>query len=117
MTQVYDILGLIGSFIIASALVPQIYKVYTTKSAADISRAFQLLYVLGLTLIVIYGVGEGLWPVYIPCALELAGGLLLMLMKIYYDRKEAETMSRSGTPTDEYHSPPLTPQAAGAAQV
>lgn len=87
MGEFYNVLGLLGSFVISAALVPQIIKVYTTKSARDISRNFQLLYVLGLIMIIIYGIGEGLWPIYIPCALELVGGLALLIMKFYYDGK------------------------------
>ncbi|GAB9463581.1 Isoleucine--trna ligase [Globisporangium polare] len=88
MGQFYNILGLLGSFVISASLVPQIYKVFTTKSARDISRNFQLLYVLGLIMILIYGFGEGLYPIYIPCSLELLGGLTLLFMKYYYDGKQ-----------------------------
>lgn len=88
MGQFYNILGLMGSFVISASLVPQIYKVFTTKSARDISRNFQLLYVLGLIMILIYGFGEGLYPIYIPCSLELLGGLTLLFMKYYYDGKQ-----------------------------
>lgn len=87
MGEFYNVLGLMGSFVISASLVPQIIKVYTTKSARDISRNFQLLYVLGLIMIIIYGIGESLWPIYIPCSLELVGGLALLFMKFYYDGK------------------------------
>ncbi|KAF1316803.1 Isoleucine--trna ligase, partial [Globisporangium splendens] len=88
MGQFYEVLGMIGSFVISAALVPQIHKVYTTKSARDISRNFQWLYVIGLIMILVYGFGEGLWPIYIPCSLELLGGVSLLIMKYYYDGKD-----------------------------
>ena len=88
MGEFYNIIGLIGSFVVASALVPQIHKVYTTKSADDISRKFQVLFILGLAMILTYGVGESLWPIYIPAILELAGGVALFVMKIYYERRK-----------------------------
>lgn len=90
MALAYNILGLVGSFMISASLVPQIIKVYRTKSARDLSRSFQLLYVLGLILLVVYGVGESLWPIYIPVVIELAGGLTLLVMKIIYDGRDAE---------------------------
>lgn len=88
MGEFYNILGLLGSFVISASLVPQIYKVFTTKSARDISRNFQLLYVIGLIMILIYGFGEGLYPIYVPCSLELVGGLTLLCMKYYYDGQQ-----------------------------
>lgn len=89
MTVLLDLMGLVGSFLISGSLVPQIVKVYRTKSARDLSRSFQLLYVVGLLLVATYGLGEGLWPIYIPVTLELAGGLLLLAMKRHYDKLEA----------------------------
>lgn len=87
---VYDTLGMLGSFVISASLVPQIVKVYRTKSASDISRSFQLAYVTGLIMILIYGFGEALWPIYIPCSIEFLGALALMAMKQYYDAQEAK---------------------------
>ncbi|KAF1316734.1 Acyl-coa dehydrogenase family member 10, partial [Globisporangium splendens] len=87
MGEFFNVIGLIGSFVVASALVPQIHKVYATKSADDISRKFQVLFILGVAMILVYGVGEGLWPIYIPAIMELAGGVSLFIMKIYYERK------------------------------
>jgi len=78
----------VGSFMIAASLVPQIVKVYKTKSAKDLSRSFQLLYVAGLILVVVYGLGESLWPIWIPVVIELAGGLTLLVMKFIYDARE-----------------------------
>lgn len=95
MVLFLDLLGLMGSLLVAASLVPQIVKVYRTKSARDLSRSFQFLYVIGLLLVAIYGFGMGLWPVYIPVTLELAGGLLLLGMKLYYDRLEATTIAHA----------------------
>lgn len=85
MTNAYDIVGLIGSFIISAALVPQLTKVYRTKSADDISYPFVCMYITGLSLMGVYGFGESLWPIYIPSTLELLGGISLLVMKIRYD--------------------------------
>lgn len=87
---VYDTLGLLGSFVISASLVPQITKVIRTKSASDLSLTFQVSYVMGLIMILIYGIGEARWPIYIPCSIELLGGLALLAMKYYYDAQEAK---------------------------
>jgi MtN3 and saliva related transmembrane protein len=90
MVSYFDVLGLLGSFLISASLLPQIVKVYQTKSAKDISRTFQLLYVVGIAMTVTYAIGESLLPIYIPCSMELVGGLLLLAMKFYYDKIDQE---------------------------
>lgn len=76
MGVAFQTIGMIGSFVIASSLVPQMTKVYKTKSAKDISLRFQLLYCFG----------ENLWPIYIPASVEEFAGLVMLAMKLYYDR-------------------------------
>ncbi|GMF28967.1 unnamed protein product [Phytophthora fragariaefolia] len=90
METFYDTLGLVGSFLVSAALVPQIIKVYRSKSAKDISKAFQSVFVVGIACITVYGMGEGLWPIWIPSTLELLGGIILLTMKHYYDWRDAK---------------------------
>ncbi|KAJ0401383.1 hypothetical protein P43SY_001321 [Pythium insidiosum] len=85
---ILDVLGLIGSFVISAALVPQIQKVYRTKSANDFSYSFMCLYVGGLTLVTIYGAGKSLWPIWIPVSIELVGAVILLSLKIMFDRQK-----------------------------
>ncbi|CAI5744361.1 unnamed protein product [Peronospora destructor] len=85
METFYDTLGLLGSFLVSTALIPQIVKVYRFKSAKDISKTFQSVFVVSIACITAYGIGEGLWPIWIPSMLELLGGIILLIMKHYYD--------------------------------
>jgi MtN3 and saliva related transmembrane protein len=86
----FDTLGLVGSFLVSAALVPQIIKVYRSRSAKDISKVFQSVFIVGITCITIYGLGEGLWPIWIPSTLELLGGIILLIMKQYFDWCDAK---------------------------
>ncbi|CAH0480582.1 unnamed protein product [Peronospora belbahrii] len=86
METFYDTLGLIGSFLVSAALVPQIIKVYRSKNAKSISKTFQSVFVIGIACITAYGMGKGLWPIWIPSSLELLGSIVLLIMKHYYDR-------------------------------
>jgi MtN3 and saliva related transmembrane protein len=97
MTEAYKIIGMLGSFVISSSLVPQMYKVYRTKSAKDISITFQALYLVGLAMILLYGFGESLWPIYIPACIEFAVALGLLFMKLYYDGR-ADKAQQDGSP-------------------
>ncbi|KAG7395519.1 hypothetical protein PHYBOEH_003659 [Phytophthora boehmeriae] len=85
MGLAYQTIGMMGSFVIASSLVPQMHKVYKTKSAKDISLRFQLLYIFGIALILVYGFGEDLWPIYVPASVEELAGIVMLFMKLYYD--------------------------------
>lgn len=87
MALVYELLGLIGSFLISSSVFAQIYKVMRTRSASDISSTWQLLYITGVSGILVYGYGENLWPIYVPVTLELSGALVLLLIKVVYDKR------------------------------
>ncbi|CAI5730341.1 unnamed protein product [Hyaloperonospora brassicae] len=91
MGIVYQTIGMIGSFVIASSLVPQMMKVYKTRSAEDISLRFQLLYCLGIGLILVYGIGENLWPIYIPASVEEVAGLVMLGLKLYFDRGDTKS--------------------------
>ncbi|EGZ04722.1 hypothetical protein PHYSODRAFT_251706 [Phytophthora sojae] len=102
MGVAFQTIGMIGSFVIAGSIVPQMHKVYKTKSAKDISLRFQLLYCFGIGLILIYGFGENLWPIYIPASVEEVAGLVMLAMKLYYDRN-ATKPGASGA-DDESHA-------------
>ncbi|KAG7380718.1 hypothetical protein PHYPSEUDO_006900 [Phytophthora pseudosyringae] len=101
MGVAFQTIGMIGSFVIASSLVPQMLKVYKTRSAKDISLRFQLLYCFGIALILVYGFGEDLWPIYIPASVEEVAGLVMLAMKLYYDR-DAMKPGASGADDDSH---------------
>ncbi|KAF4029272.1 PQ loop repeat [Phytophthora infestans] len=88
MGEAFQILGFLGSLLLAASLVPQAMKLYKTKSANDISLSYQISYVLGLAMIVVYGFGRWLWPVYIPATIELCAAIIVFSMKLYYDWQE-----------------------------
>ncbi|RLN71811.1 hypothetical protein BBJ29_004850, partial [Phytophthora kernoviae] len=94
LETLYDTLGLVGSFLVSAALVPQILKVYRSKSAKDISSVFQFVFAVGVLCITIYGLGEGLWPIWIPSTLELLAGIILLVMKHYYDWCDAKSQAK-----------------------
>lgn len=86
----YDLLGMMGSLVISASLVPQIAKIYRTKSAADLSLSFQSLYLLGIVMILVYGFGEMLYPIYVPVSIEFIDALVVLIMKLYFDHQEAK---------------------------
>ena len=77
MALAFELLGLIGSFLLSSSIFAQIFKVFRTKSAADISFTWQLLHLFGILSILTYGFGENLWPISVPVTFEARGALIL----------------------------------------
>jgi MtN3 and saliva related transmembrane protein len=79
-----DMVGIIGGFTISFSLLPQVIKTWMTKSADDISYAYQGVYILGCTLVNTYAVSENLWPVFVPCLFEEFLIVSLTLMKVMF---------------------------------
>jgi MtN3 and saliva related transmembrane protein len=80
-----DLVGSIGGFAISFSLLPQVIKTWTTKSADDISYAYQAVYILGCTLFNTYALAKKLWPVFVPCLFEEFLIVSLTLMKVMID--------------------------------
>lgn len=102
-----EILGFVGGASISASLIPQVIKTYRTKSATDISYIYQAIYILGTSMVNVYALIEGLWPVYVPCIFEEIAIITLTVMKFVCDRREersrlgnsAEVMASGGTST------------------
>ena len=77
-----DILALIGGCLLSICLVPQIYKVYNTKDASNISYSWQILYLIGLIPHLIYGIYYDLIPIYVPTIIEIVLLIVLIILKL-----------------------------------
>lgn len=76
--------GYISGFIIAVALTPQVIQAYKTKSTNDISLPWTIIFLLGLLLYQIYGIGIKEMPIIISNAIETVLVLLLIIAKLIY---------------------------------
>ncbi|HCC23595.1 TPA: hypothetical protein DF272_05480 [Candidatus Falkowbacteria bacterium] len=81
-----EIIGHIGTAIIASALAPQVIKSWKTKSTDDISLVWNSLLFVGLVVFVIYGFGIGSKPIMIFTSVEASLSLSLLLLKLITKR-------------------------------
>lgn len=72
--------GHIGSILSSITFVPQVYKVWKTRSANDLSLTMMLIVFLSTVIWLVYGVGNRLMPVII------CNGIIcfLSLMLIYF---------------------------------
>jgi len=80
-----DLLGHAAGFCTTIAFVPQVLKVYRSRSARDISLGMYAVFVLGLALWLAYGWMLGAWPIVVANALTIALAGSVLVMKLRYD--------------------------------
>jgi MtN3 and saliva related transmembrane protein len=61
----YDVFGYIGSTSLTVLYLPQVYQVYTTKKAEDLSAPTMLLQLLTSLTFLVYGYGINSYPILI----------------------------------------------------
>ena len=84
-----DILGLIAGSLTTVAFVPQLLKVWKTKSANDISYIMFILFILGIVLWEIYGWEIHSFPVILFNIITfILGSAILSLKYIFEKTKE-----------------------------
>ena len=81
-----DLLGLVAGTLTTIAFVPQLIKVWTSKSAKDISYVMFILFVTGIVLWEIYGWGIHSLPVILFNVITFVLGITILVLKFIFDR-------------------------------
>ena len=83
MNYFTNIVGFIAATFTTFAFVPQVIKVWRTRSTADISLGMYSLFTLGVMLWLAYGILLDAWPIILAniVTLLLAGAVLVMKVK------------------------------------
>ncbi|MFA7682265.1 MAG: SemiSWEET family transporter [Candidatus Peribacteraceae bacterium] len=79
-----EVVGYMATAIIALSLTPQVYKSWKTKSTKDISIPWILVYITGLFLWIIYGVGIASNPLTLSATIEILVAISLLILKLKY---------------------------------
>jgi len=76
-------IGFIAAILTTIAFVPQVRKVWRTRSAKDVSLGMYTLFTLGVSLWLFYGILIHSWPIILAngVTLVLAGMVLVMKLK------------------------------------
>ena len=82
-----DYLGFLDGFTTTVSFLPQVIKVYRTKSGQDISVWMGLLLSCGTFLWLVYGLVLHSLPIVIANAVTFALVVVIFVLKIYYARK------------------------------
>ena len=77
-----DIIGSVAAFLTTIAFVPQVVKIWRSRSAADISLPMYVVFTLGVTLWLAYGVLLGALPIIIANCVTLLLSVSVVAMKL-----------------------------------
>ena len=78
------IIGFIAATVTTISLLPQLVKIWKTKSAKDISLVTFLVFCGGISLWLVYGVLLNDLPIIIANGFTLVQGLIILVLKIMY---------------------------------
>ena len=79
-----DLLGLSAGFLTTISFVPQVVKIWRSKSAADISTSMFALFSLGLILWLIYGIYLQSMPIILANSVTLILTAIILILKYHY---------------------------------
>ena len=79
--------GYAGGIITVIKIIPQIIKIFKTKSAKDISMIFLILGIFGGIFMIIYGLMLQEFPIIIRSSVMLTQIIIIFIAKIYFDNK------------------------------
>ena len=78
------ILGLAAGALTTIAFLPQMFQIWRTKSAKDVSYVMLIVFMSGLFLWLVYGIILGAFPVILANAVTLCFNLIILWLKIKY---------------------------------
>ena len=84
MINLITVIGLVAAVFTTIALVPQLLKVWKTKSTKDISTGMFALYCGGVFLWFVYGAYIGDFPIILANSLAFVQALAILIFKAKY---------------------------------
>jgi len=91
MNPLMEIVGTVAGILTTISFLPQVVKVWKSRSATDISLWMFLLFSLGVFLWLLYGIYLEAMPIIVANAVTLVLALSVLVMKLRFD-----TLSGSG---------------------
>jgi MtN3 and saliva related transmembrane protein len=90
MYELTTIVGFIAGLVTTAANLPQVWKTYRNKSGEGLSFRMLLTLAIGLGLWIVYGIMSKLLPLIVTNAIVFLLILLLIGMKLKFDRAPAK---------------------------
>jgi len=86
MITLTDTIGFISATFTTIAFIPQVVRVWKTRSARDVSLGMYALFNTGVALWLYYGLLIESWPIIAANWITLLLAGAIMVMKVYFDR-------------------------------
>ena len=77
-------IGFVAAILTTVSFLPQVLKVWQTRSARDVSLSMYLLFSLGVALWLIYGVSIHSWPIILSNLITLILASIVLAMKVKF---------------------------------
>lgn len=82
-----ELIGLSAGALTTIAFIPQVFKIWRTRSARDISLPMYVAFTIGVALWLFYGVLTHSLPVILANLVTLVLACAVILMKLRFDRR------------------------------
>jgi MtN3 and saliva related transmembrane protein len=79
-----NILGFVAGVLTTAAFIPQVVKIWKTRSARDISLVMYTVFTSGVVLWLVYGLALGSMPIIVANVFTLVLALAVLVMKLRY---------------------------------
>jgi len=86
MIDLFEIIGLIAAVLTTSAFVPQVFKIWKSKSVDDLSLPMYIIFFIGIVLWLIYGIHLNSLAMILSNIVTGVLALLLIIFKIRYNK-------------------------------
>lgn len=77
-----DLIGMIAGALTTIAFVPQVWRVWKTRSTKDISLGMYLVFTTGVVFWLAYGLMLGAWPIIVANVITLALTGTVLVLKL-----------------------------------
>ena len=81
-----ETLGLLAGTLTTASFVPQVWKIWSTRSARDLSWGMVAVFTVGTFLWLLYGVSVGSMSIIIANAITFGLSLAICIMKLLFDK-------------------------------
>lgn len=82
------LLGLFAAILTTISFLPQMLKIWRSKSAKDVSLIMLITFMSGLFLWLIYGIILGAWPIILANGVTLGFNFIILWLKIRYRQRQ-----------------------------
>ncbi|MFO0115104.1 MAG: SemiSWEET transporter [Betaproteobacteria bacterium] len=77
-----DVIGSVAAFLTTVAFVPQVVKIWRSRSAKDVSLPMYVVFTLGVAMWLVYGLLLGAMPIIIANCVTLVLAMSVVVMKL-----------------------------------